>query len=173
MPNLVRLLVAGVIVAAAAAAVACGGGSDKPTPVPTVSISSGDEQAIDQAIAAVIAGLQARTTAALDGLANDKLLQQVSVLDPLATCFPADGALAVRTRVIKPEIRNAVRASINFTVTQNGATTTVARDWHFELEADGSFKLTAAPDCPFKRVVPTTAATGTPAPTDTGTAPLT
>lgn len=178
LPNFARLFVAGVIVAAALAAVACGGGSGNPTPAPTIAVSSADEQAMDQAIAAVMAGLQLRTTKALDGLATDKLLQHVSVLDPLATCFPADGALSVRTRQIKAEIGSAVRASINFTVTQNGATTTVPRDWHFERQADGSFKLTDAPDCPFKKAATSprpsqsAAPTGA-APTGTETAPLT
>ena len=122
---------------------------------------------MDTAITAVIAALQQRTTTALDSLATDKLKARVSSLDPLATCYPADGALAVRTRVIKPESGNDVRATINFTVTQNGATTTVANDWRFERQADGSFKLTDAPDCPFKKVTPSTAVTDSPAPTDT------
>ncbi len=73
--SLVRLLVAGVIVAAAA----------------------------------VIAGLQLRTTTALEGLATDKLLQRVSILDALAICFPADGELSVRTHQIRPRITPFLR----------------------------------------------------------------
>ncbi len=70
---------------------------------------------------------------------------------------------------------------MNFTVTQNGATTTVPRDWRFEREADGSFKLTDAPACPFKKASPSPCAsagesaapTGSPATTSTEAAPLT
>jgi hypothetical protein len=164
--NPVRLLLACLVAAAVAGVVACGGGDDPPTPVPTTSISSQDEQAMDQAIAAVIAALQQRTTTALDSLANDRLKARVASLDPLATCFPADGALAVRTRLLKPGSGNDVRATINFTVTENGETSTVARDWRFERQADGSFELTDAPGCPFKKVTPSTDVTGTPAPTE-------
>ncbi len=145
LPNLVCLLVAGVIVAAAA----------------------------------VIAGLQLRSTTAPDGLATAKLSQHVSILDSLATCFPQDGALSGRTRQIKPGIGNPVRASMNFTVTQNGATTTLPSRLALRARGDGSFKLTDAPDCPFKKAILSPSAgdwvatTGSPAPTSTEAAPLT
>lgn len=179
LPSLLRRLPVALAIGVLAIAVACGG-DDAPTPQPTISITPQDEQGIDKAIADVTAALQQRTTTALDALANDKLRAKPEQLDKLATCFPVGGSLSVRNRDLKPSTGAEVRATINFTVTQDGKTENARRDWRFDREADGSFKLNTAPDCPFRRVVPSanpgeaTAASGSETPVDgvvTQTAP--
>ncbi|MEO8458008.1 MAG: hypothetical protein ABI559_09365, partial [Chloroflexota bacterium] len=112
-------------------------------------------------------GKQQRT--ALDALANEKLKSKPEQLDPLATCFVPGGALTVRTRTFTPGTSGVVRVTINFNVTQDGATTNQRRDWSLERQGDGTFLLSSPPDCPFKRVVPIADAGETVAPTDTGT----
>lgn len=153
--RLLRLLPFVLVVAAIVLAAACGDDDDaRPTPKPTVAITAEDETALDKMVTDVIAALQQRTRTALDPLAGEALVQRPEQLDRLATCFPEGGSLEVRNREIKPGTENDVRLTINFTVTQNGAVTNVRKDWRFERQADGAFKLSDAPDCPFSRSVP-------------------
>jgi hypothetical protein len=154
LSKVLRLLPVALVIGVLAIAVACGD-DDSPTPQPTVSITPEDEQALDKAVADVIAALQLRTTTALDSLANDQLRSRPEQLDRLATCFPeAGGAISVRSREMKPGTGSSVRLTINFTVTQDGATENSRRDWRFERQADGTYKLSDAPDCPFRRAIP-------------------
>ncbi len=152
-----RITVAALAVVAGCAAFAvpaCGGGGSKVTPAaasPTIAPTPTEELIVRQAAEDFFRRLGRRNESLIRDALGAQLSQQLAPqqLQRLLDCVPAGST-------VQPEPYSTAVSGNRATVTvsakltrADGTTASGSRTWEFEKHSDGTWRLSAVPECPF------------------------
>jgi hypothetical protein len=158
-----RLIVAAVLIGALSLLIGCGDGNGdgsgttdggqtpgaNGTPGPTETPLSGEESEVNEAVQEVFLSVRLRSSDRLRELLGPSLRDSVTgqELEEAIACVPRSAGLDIARRAFQLSGDTAT-ATITFSVTEGDQATEVDRIWQFERDDDGTWKLSALPECP-------------------------
>lgn len=110
-----------------------------------------DTAAVEVAVDDVFLVIQQRDQDRLRDFTGDKLQDRIQDQDlqQVATCIPDGTTVDLVSREVVVSGDTAT-ATATFKITQDGETTDVQKVWEFQRQDDGTWALSALPECPFQ-----------------------
>jgi len=158
-----RLLVVGVLGLIIVLAVACGGAAEEPTPTATptpttaaetpttAAVAPQDTAAVEDAVGEVVEAMRKQDRDGLRDLTCASLRQGIrdEDLDELATCFPMNAKIEILGQQVEVSGDTAT-ATVTLQQLVRAVKTKEQCVLEFECEEEGTWVLSALPECPFQ-----------------------